>query len=216
MCYHESFLVGIPEWGDLLVPDKNSETDPYELSAEPGKTLMSSGFDRKTNDRELSTDEIYHLLQNRRRRAVLNYLRTNDTEATIDELAEYIAAAENGISTKNLSSQQRKRVYVSLYQIHLPMMDDAGVVNYDSDRGTVVLGDLSYVGQFLPGVDTGVPRYLYVALAVAALAGGLCGVGAISALSPPVWIRLVSALTSTLALVAVVVVEVYRRKVSLL
>jgi hypothetical protein len=96
------------------------------------------------------------------------------------------------------------------------MMDDAGVVNYDSDRGTVVLGDLSYVGQFLPGVDTGVPRYLYVALAVAALAGGLCGVGAISALSPPVWIRLVSALTSTLALVAVVVVEVYRRKVSLL
>lgn len=94
------------------------------------------------NDRDyLSYDEIFDVLYNRRRREVLTYLRDHDGTATASDLAEYIAAKENDTTVKQLSSSTRKRVYVGLYQNHLPMMDETGVIDYDKNRGTVRLRD---------------------------------------------------------------------------
>jgi len=64
--------------------------------------------------------------ENKRRRRVLQYLLDVDDEITLDVLAERIAAEENGKDIKQISSQERKRVYVGLYQCHLPKMDDWG------------------------------------------------------------------------------------------
>jgi hypothetical protein len=61
----------------------------------------------------------------------------------MDELAEQIAAWENDVEVGELTSQQRKRVYVSLYQTHLPKLAEAGIVNYDVDEGTVELAELA-------------------------------------------------------------------------
>jgi len=55
--------------------------------------------------------------------------------------AEHIAAIENNIDTRQLDSQQRKRVYIGLYQCHLPKMDDAGVIEYNQTRGLVETND---------------------------------------------------------------------------
>ncbi|QWC20762.1 hypothetical protein KI388_01090 [Halorubrum sp. 2020YC2] len=52
-------------------------------------------------------------------------------------MAEQIAAWENGIDTAEISSSERKRVYTALQQSHLPKMDDAGVVEFNKDRGVV-------------------------------------------------------------------------------
>jgi len=38
---------------------------------------------------------------------------------------------------ENLSSNERQRVYISLYQSHLPKLDNHGIVTYDKDRGWV-------------------------------------------------------------------------------
>jgi hypothetical protein len=89
--------------------------------------------------RELSLDTTFELLKNRRRRKVLEYLRANGGESTLSDLAEHIAAIENDVEVAQLSSDQRKRVYIGLYQCHLPKLDTAGVVEYDKNRGTVVL-----------------------------------------------------------------------------
>ena len=51
----------------------------------------------------------------------------------LTELAEHIAAIENDTTVEDLTKQQRKRVYVSLYQTHVPKMEDAGLVEYDED-----------------------------------------------------------------------------------
>lgn len=89
----------------------------------------------------LTKDEIFDTLKASRRRAVLRYLDENGGTATTGTLAEHIAAVENGIDRSELSSSQRKRVYVALYQAHLPRMDDFGVIEYDADRGDVRLCD---------------------------------------------------------------------------
>lgn len=89
----------------------------------------------------LSKDVIFELLKNRRRRQVLAYLLETEGTVTLGKLAERIAAWENDTEVAALSSDQRKRVYVALYQTHLPKMDDAGIVDYDQDRGLISLAD---------------------------------------------------------------------------
>ena len=93
------------------------------------------------DDGRLSKDVIFELLKNRRRREVLTYLLETDGTVTLGELAEQIAAWENDTTVNALSSDQRKRVYVALYQTHLPKMDDAGIIEYDQDRGLIELSD---------------------------------------------------------------------------
>lgn len=52
-------------------------------------------------------------------------------------LAEAIAAWENDISVEQLTSKQRQRVYIALYQSHLPKLDDYGVIKYKQARGVI-------------------------------------------------------------------------------
>ena len=79
------------------------------------------------------------MLSAKRRRDVLTYLDESGEESTLGDLAEHIAAMENGIEPRQLSSKQRKRVYVALYQAHLPKMDDANVIDYNQPRGSIEL-----------------------------------------------------------------------------
>lgn len=81
-------------------------------------------------------DMIFAILQNHRRRLVLEYLRERHS-TTQSDLARYVAAVENGVPESAVTSTQRKRVYVSLYQAHLPKLDDFGAISFDQDRGTV-------------------------------------------------------------------------------
>lgn len=81
---------------------------------------------------DLSEDEIFDILCNRRRRQALHYLLQKETPLTVRELSRQIAAWENDIEPEHVSSDQRRRVYVALHQTHLPAMDDANVLDYES------------------------------------------------------------------------------------
>jgi DNA-binding transcriptional ArsR family regulator len=90
---------------------------------------------------EVSTDLVFEILSNKRRRMVLYYLRQSGEPATVRELAEQIAALENDVDVDDLANQQRKRVYVSLYQTHIPKLQETGIIEYDEDAGEVRLTD---------------------------------------------------------------------------
>lgn len=87
----------------------------------------------------LSRDTIFTTLSNQRRRYVIHYLKQHPEQVRIRDLAEQIAAWENGVDIAELTYKQRKRVYTSLHQTHLPKMDDCGIVDYDRDRGHITL-----------------------------------------------------------------------------
>lgn len=103
----------------------------------------------ETVDEQLSIpkDDLFHLLQNARRRAVLRYFATHpdQEEFNMRTVAEAIAAWENEIPVEQLSSDQRQRVYIALYQSHLPKLDDYGVIEYNQPRGLIVPTPLTAV-----------------------------------------------------------------------
>ncbi|QLD86251.1 hypothetical protein HWV23_11135 [Natronomonas halophila] len=86
---------------------------------------------------DLGLDTVFDALRNARRRRVLQYLNEQNGRVTLSDLAEHIAAIENDTTPEALDSQQRKRVYVGLYQSHLPKLDSMGVLTFDRQRGHI-------------------------------------------------------------------------------
>ncbi|MEF8937057.1 DUF7344 domain-containing protein [Halobacteriaceae archaeon SHR40] len=93
--------------------------------------------------RTLPKSVIFEILSADRRQEVLRYLDQTEETVNLGEMAEHIASIECDCEVAQLSSQQRKRTYVGLYQCHLPKMADAGVIDYNSDRGTIALNGRS-------------------------------------------------------------------------
>lgn len=90
---------------------------------------------------ELTSETAYAVLSDKRRRYAIHYLKQSEGPVTVRELAEQVAAWENDKGIDQITSQERKRVYIALYQSHLPTLDKQGIVDYDSDRGVVTLTD---------------------------------------------------------------------------
>jgi hypothetical protein len=89
----------------------------------------------------LPVDRVFGLLKDERRRLVLAYLGQQDGPVSMDELVEYVATFESDEAVSQLDAADRKRIYVDLYQAHLPMMDGLGAVDLDRSRGKVEAGE---------------------------------------------------------------------------
>jgi hypothetical protein len=98
---------------------------------------------------DLTRDEIYETLSNRRRRYALHYLRQRENDVALSDLATQIAAWEtdaleetkSGSDSKS-SPDARKHVYTALQQFHLPKMEEMGIIAYDRHEATVELTDM--------------------------------------------------------------------------
>lgn len=127
-----------------VAPDSQSEgkTETTATSESASSAEDADEAAEETSEvADLPLDVTFEILKNRRRRLVMKYLRTVDGTVSIGEVAEHIAAIENDTTVHQLDAQQRKRVYIGLYQCHLPKMDDADVVQYDQNRGNIELGE---------------------------------------------------------------------------
>ena len=89
------------------------------------------------SDTSLPRDTVFHILQNERRRLVLEYLQGRDDPVRMCDVAEQVAAWEHDTTVAQLTSKQRQRVYIPLYQNHLTKLDDEGVIDYNQSRGIV-------------------------------------------------------------------------------
>lgn len=86
-----------------------------------------------------SKDELFQILSNSRRRHIIYYLSQEGNELSLKELATKIAAVEGDVPESQITSEERQRVYISLYQTHLPKLEEANIVTYDEDQRTVAL-----------------------------------------------------------------------------
>lgn len=87
----------------------------------------------------LDRDELFTALKSRRRRYVLQMLLDEGSNVNLSDLAERVAALEHDKDISSLKSDERKRVYIALYQTHLPKLEQLGLVNYNQNRGVVSL-----------------------------------------------------------------------------
>ncbi|MFC4543120.1 hypothetical protein ACFO5R_14415 [Halosolutus amylolyticus] len=103
----------------------------------------------------LSPDDVFHILQTFRRRETIRYLLDADGPVKMGDLADHVAAREHETTVAELTSTQRQRVYVPLYQSHLPKLDRAGVIEYDKPRGIVRSSDR--IETFRPYLEAAAP-----------------------------------------------------------
>lgn len=82
-------------------------------------------------------DDVYTVLANRRRRFVIHRLFQVDEACRLRELSRTIAAWEYDKDPEHVTAAERHRVYNSLQQVHLPKLDDYGLVEFDDASGTV-------------------------------------------------------------------------------
>ena len=151
----------------------------------------------------LSLDVVFNVLRNRRRRLVLKAVEERDGATTLSELAEYIGGLENDKPPAALNAQERKRVYVGLYQCHLPKMDDAGAIEFDKNRGTVDRGPMADT------YHTYLEREFESGRSWARYYGGLTGVSSIALVASVVLVSGMTAVVFLATLVALAVLSAY-------
>ena len=92
--------------------------------------------EQNRNEERYAIDEAISVLAVERRRTVVEYL---DEHSPVEfrTLAEVVAESEFGPS---YDSQERKRVYVALYQSHIPKMKDYDVITSEDKSGHIRKG----------------------------------------------------------------------------
>lgn len=107
------------------------------------------------DDAELTENQVYHLIGNSRRRAVIDIMLAENRTLSLSELARR-TAAETAARDDTDPTTIYKSVYVSLQQNHLPKLDAQGVVDFDPERGTVAPGPrLSRLSSYVHPGPTG-------------------------------------------------------------
>ncbi|AEH37150.1 DUF7344 domain-containing protein [Halopiger xanaduensis] len=86
---------------------------------------------------DISVDVIFELISHQRRHAILDLLLTYDQSLTITDLRNEIVEKEEDTEITEISSEQVKQVHISLHHVHIPKLEEKGIVNYDSDRSIV-------------------------------------------------------------------------------
>lgn len=121
---------------------------------------------------QLTTDALFQILGNSRRRFIISYLYREDDAVDLKRLAALIAANEEGLSADEVTNEERQRVYVSLYQTHLPTLTDSGLVSYDDENRLLTL-NREALETHCANPSTESPLVWYAGLAVVGFIGGL-------------------------------------------
>lgn len=160
------------------------------LRQNPTMVHTESPEEPEDTPRDLPRDDLFHLLSNQRRRHVLRYLANHEGSVEMRTLTEQVAAWEHDTTVETLSSTQRQRVYIPLYQNHLPKLAAHDIIEYDQSRGQVEAtprlfkllpylddqpspsGDTKQPTTTIPLIDA-VPNSVREVTSVSAITGGL-------------------------------------------
>jgi hypothetical protein len=88
---------------------------------------------------QLSRDETFDILSSQRRRSVIHFLNQRGGSVELQEISTQLAAWETGKPIDQLIKAERKRVYTSLRQVHLPVLDENNIIEFDTQQKTVTL-----------------------------------------------------------------------------
>ena len=126
---------------------------PDNLSDQAAVEALDTDSDGAADEpSELTKDDLFHVLQNERRRRVLQYMLAHGKERySMSDIAEQVSAWEHDTTVRKLSSDERQRVYIALYQSHLPKLDEVGFIDYNQKRG--IVEETPLINQTAPHLD---------------------------------------------------------------
>jgi hypothetical protein len=122
--------------GQLSPPDLHGFR-ANELNSALPSTLAPDEIDPSITEPHASIDEIFDIVSNCRRRYVVYFLKNTRQPTELGTLATQIAAWETDQSMVEVTRAERKRVYTSLQQVHLPKMNDAGLIRFEKPSSII-------------------------------------------------------------------------------
>jgi len=86
---------------------------------------------------DVRDDERLKALANERRRLALDCLPCGEAPTALADVARRIAVSEAEAPVDAVATDHVERVKRSLYHVHLPKLDDVGLVAFDPEERTV-------------------------------------------------------------------------------
>lgn len=131
---------------------------------------------------EITKDEVFEVLSSSRRRLILYHLHRRGGSAVLRDLASDTAKAE---SEDEVDDDIVKRFYISLYQTHVPKLEEVGLVRYDSDTKTVSLTDRIREVESILETESSPDRPWPVYYGALAVVGSAIATAQLSGVAPP-------------------------------
>ncbi|RQG97332.1 DUF7344 domain-containing protein [Natrarchaeobius chitinivorans] len=154
----------------------------------------------------LAESEVFHILGNDRRRAIVQLLAQETGQVDVSDVATEIATNESDSSS--VPNNLYKSVYVSLQQTHLPQLEEDAVIEYDSEAKTIEPGaNFEDVLTYTDGHSTDRSKSLQLHLVISVL--GL-SVIALSGIQLPLLSALDPVLSSVIVLLVIAASSLYR------
>lgn len=86
---------------------------------------------------DISLDTIFDILSHSHRRQILSYLSRNEDDlATVTDLVTFVSTHELE-AEERVEDTHNDAVRVALHHNHLPKLADTGVIEYDTQNGTI-------------------------------------------------------------------------------
>lgn len=103
--------------------------------------MMDYNREKEQYTPQLSDDRLYRALASRRRRRLLYFL-LEEQECTAEEIATVLTGWEATETGTVGDVDDRERIALTLAHVHLPLLAETGLVEYNRKRDTVRLGSI--------------------------------------------------------------------------
>ncbi|WP_128904451.1 DUF7344 domain-containing protein [Halorubrum amylolyticum] len=100
-------------------------------------STLTTADGSNSNGGELSEDEIFEVLSNRRRRFVIHALKRREGAVEVSDLSRHVTAWEVGVEPDEVTYEDRRNVYSTLQRTHLPKLEEKNVVTIDEEENLV-------------------------------------------------------------------------------
>lgn len=106
--------------------------------------------------RDERTDAILRALSDGERREIVAYLRRGEDDlASVDELAAFLAARD--VPTADETSRTRESAAIAARHVHLPLLSEQDVVEFDARSGAVRYQSDERVEAVLDSLGVSIP-----------------------------------------------------------
>lgn len=113
----------------------------------------STGLEQTKQIDGVDADELYALLSNSRRRAIVRIMLEHE-RLDFSELVDKVTEMEYGLPIEQISSDERHTIYVSVAQSHSDRLEQSDIIKRERDTGTVSLGhNADVLARWLPEQD---------------------------------------------------------------
>lgn len=135
---HHKHLPALEEAG-LIEVDEHETVATADHPAFDDSSLVDSITDPESVHDE-SLDALFDGLADSRRRIALSVLGQQYHPISLETLARDVAARESDTPERDVPQDHVDRIIVRLTHAHLPLLEDAGLVDYDTESDLVAYG----------------------------------------------------------------------------